>query len=164
MVPFKLRRVAGIMAALTIGVAGVLTASAATATASQAAVTKSQPGFNFCNNTGPNNSPIACFQASITFHNADSFTLSNIKLEDKACDQRSVFALVAWQNGFVQNGVIDGLPYTYENAGGCGTTLDLGSQSYSSSGGVTFVQIALFAANVNGHSTVVPSRKRINPF
>jgi hypothetical protein len=122
-----------------------------------------QPDFDFCNTTGGNT--LACYSSGIEFTSSISFVLKNIALEDKYCDDRAVYATVTDNNGLWRAGAIDGVPYTFENGGGCGKTATWDIKSFSSpSSTIGQVYIQLFAANSTSHSDIVNSTKRTNPF
>lgn len=113
--------------------------------------------FNFSNGN------IAHFSATLTFHSAFTFTISNVKLKDTNCDDRSVLALVEDQNFAYAKGLIPAA-YTWKNSMGCNTTLSGATYTFESSAEVQYVRIALYAANLNGESSIVYSLKHANPY
>jgi hypothetical protein len=118
--------------------------------------------MSFCNTTG---GTIACFSATVTFVNSNTVTLSNIRLEDALCDARSVYALLAWQSGYKQKGSDPtGFPYTWDNTSGCHSMVDLPNMTVTTSTGIQYIKVYLWAANDNGNSTSVPSPKFTNPY
>lgn len=155
---------------LTTGMAFSGTAVAATPNTTPAvtsAVTPdAQPEFNFCNETGPNHQSIACFKANIVFNSRNTFTLSNISLKDTCNDSRAVYALVVWNGGYDQRGLVgpENWPFTFENPRGPGTSPPYANRSFSASKGISYVYIILYAANTTGYSTPVTSRQRTNPW
>lgn len=131
---------------------------------SAAAVSPINSVFSFCNNTGSNNTAIACFSANLHFNSANVFTLSNIKLTDRKCDARSALALVHDQSDIYPVGIYGGRYYTYKNSNGCGTTEEISTNTFERTGGVNFVQIALFACNSTSCSSTVESLRHGNPY
>jgi hypothetical protein len=113
--------------------------------------------FNF------ENSNIAKFSATLTFHSDYSFTISNVRLSDTLADNRSVLALAEDNNFAYAKGTDPGL-YTWKNSSGAGSTLDGATYTFESSDPVQYVQIALYAANENGQSSIVYSLKHANPY
>ena len=159
----------GITLAFTAAMAAGGTAAASSAIASSTAVPDSQPPFNFCNDTGPNNSSIACFSADIEFNSRDSFTLTHVRLSDTANDDRAVYALLEWNGGNDTVGYCAGLgttynAFTYEDTRGYNTTATPVGGTHGSDDGISYVKIGLYACNGLGPSTTTDSNARTNPF
>lgn len=54
--------------------------------------------------------------------------------------------------------------YTWKNDMGCNSTLDGATYTWEASEEVQYVRIALYAANLNGESSIVYSLKHANPY
>jgi hypothetical protein len=104
--------------------------------------------FSFCN------SNIACFVAELHYVSRTEFQLENAQLEDTLCDNRSVFADVYDQNGFLAE---------FRNSEGCNSTADFPTETISDPNGVAYVYIRLYACNSTSCSSVVNSRRHGNP-
>jgi hypothetical protein len=160
-------------AAISVCIALVATPGAASASVARTSPPSAQlivaspnaspvQGIHFCNSTG---GTIACFDATVTFNNRNTFTLSQIDLKDMLCDHRSVYALLYWQSGFEDGGTDPiGDPITWGNSKGCGSKITPANLTVSVSGGVQYVAVYLWAANLNGRSSVVSSNQKPNPF
>jgi hypothetical protein len=107
--------------------------------------------FNFANNTGGH---IASFNAHLHFVSFTEFTLSDVNLLDTLCDNRSVFADVYNQDGFLGE---------FKNGNGCGSTAHWASETISYPDGTDFVYIALYACNTTSCSSVAYSLNHYNP-
>ena len=108
--------------------------------------------FNFANNTGGH---IASFNAHLHFVSFTQFTLSDVNLLDTLCDNRSVFADVYNQDGFLGE---------FKNGQGCGSTAHWQSETISYPDGTDFVYIALYACNTTSCSSVAYSLNHYNPY
>jgi hypothetical protein len=111
--------------------------------------------FSFCNDTGQYT--IACFSAHLHFNGRDSFTMSNIKLSDTLCDDRSAIAYPYTQAGFTGHG--------WKNASGCGTTQYYNNYTFTDhTHHVHYVHIELEACNWAGCSDPAWSLLHYNPY
>ena len=109
------------------------------------------------------NSNIAHFHATLTFNSRYSFTISNVTLSDTLKDSRSVLALAEDQNFAYAKGTNPAL-YTWKNDLGAGNTIKGATFTFESSDPVQYVRIALYAANLNGESSIVYSLNHDNPY
>jgi hypothetical protein len=153
--PFKLpKRLATTMVTTALLVTGGAVVSPALAARS---APDSQPPFSFCNESG---GKIGCFNANIEFLAANQYKLSNIKVSDTLCDDRSVLADL-YDSYNAWTGV------TYANGEGCNKTKDFVDTTITADGPVETVWINLYACNLNpitncsGH---VLSGTRTNPW
>jgi hypothetical protein len=109
------------------------------------------------------NDGIAKFTATLTFQSRYTFTISNVRLSDTKADSRSVLAL-AEDNNFAYVKGTDPALYTWKNSSGAGHTISGTTFTFESTEEVQYVQIALYAANENGESSIVYSLKHGNPY
>jgi hypothetical protein len=105
--------------------------------------------FEFCN------SNIACFDATLHYVSRTEFQLQGAQLIDSLCDNRSVYADVYDQNGFLGE---------FSNSMGCHTVADFPIETISDGNGVTYVQLDLYACNFWGCSSVAWSLKHWSPY
>jgi hypothetical protein len=110
------------------------------------------------------NSNIATFNSKLTFLSRYEFELSSTNLADKNCDHRSVLATVLSQRSIWAQGYLGGLPYFYKNSLGCFHSQSYPTYIFESSSPVQYVYIALWAGNLNGHSSIAYSYKHYNPY
>lgn len=146
-----LSTIAAAVAALCAVTMPAYASPAAATTAATPAASPVDSNFSFCN------SNIACFKAKLHFAGHKSFTLSSIQLENKLCDNRSAYADVYDQNGYM---------YEFRNSS-CNTTKDFSSVNLNDSGGVHYVYIALYQCNLNiitGCSSNKNSTWHYNPY
>jgi len=146
-----LSTIAAAVAALGAVTMPAYASPAATTTAAAPAASPVNSDFSFCN------SNIACFAAELHYAGHKSFTLSSIQLENSLCDNRSAFADVYDQNGFM---------HEFENSS-CNTTKDFSSANLNDPDGVHYVYIRLYQCNLNiitGCSSVKNSQKHYNPY
>lgn len=104
--------------------------------------------FQFCN------ANIACFDATLHYVNRTKFQLESTQLIDSLCDNRSVFADVYDQNGFLGE---------FRNSEGCHNAVNFPTETMSDSLGESFVQIKLYACSTSC-SSVASSLKHSNPY
>ena len=104
--------------------------------------------FDFCNTN------IACFDATLHYVSRTKFQIESAQLIDSLCDNRSVFADVYDQNGAL---------IEFRNSKGCHMVANFSTQTITDSGGVSFVQIQLYACNALSCSSVVLSQRHGNP-
>jgi hypothetical protein len=109
------------------------------------------------------NGNIATFNSKLTFLSRYEFELYSTNLADKNCDARSVLATVLSQTSIWAQGYLGGLPYFYKNSLGCFHSQSYGTYIFESSSPVQYVYIALWAGNLNGHSSIAYSYKHYNP-
>jgi hypothetical protein len=124
------------------------TFSSAPATSAVPAASPINSSFDFCN------SNIACFDATLHYVSRNEFQLQDAQLIDSLCDNRSVFADVYDQNGFLAE---------FGNSLGCHRVADFSTKTITDPNGVSYVQIALYACNTLSCSSVVFSLEHHNP-
>jgi hypothetical protein len=122
--------------------------SAAPAISAVPAALPINSSFDFCN------SNIACFDATLHYVSRTRFQIESAQLIDSLCDNRSVFADVYDQNGFLGE---------FRNSEGCHNAADFPTETLTDSGGVSFVQMHLYACNTLSCSSIVLSLKHGNP-
>jgi hypothetical protein len=105
--------------------------------------------FDFCN------SNIACFLSTLHFVSHTQFQLQSTQLVDSLCDNRSVYADVYDQNGYLAE---------FSNSLGCHRVADFPTETISDSGGVRYVQIDLYACNFWGCSSDAWSLPHWSPY
>ena len=88
--------------------------------------------FSFCD------SNIACFDATLHYVSRTQFQLQGTQLIDSLCDNRSVYADVYDQNGYLGE---------FRNSLGCHRAADFPTETLSDGSGVTYVQINLYACS-----------------
>jgi hypothetical protein len=137
-----------------LATAAALIAFALPASASTAAARALRPAspshFNVCDDE-----QAACFKAKLTFQGDDTFVLSNVRLADTRCNDRSVFAYVEDQDGFLAQ---------FENAMGCHTTATWSSLTISDPHGTRWVQIRLYACDPTSCISIPYSLKHYNHY
>lgn len=106
---------------------------------------------------------VAHFSAELEFLSRTAFYIYDVNLRDTNCDARSVMAL-AYDNNVSY--VVGTSPqrYTWKNSKGCGQLLQGQDYIFASTGPVKWVQIALWAGNLNGRSSVAFSLLHDNPY
>jgi hypothetical protein len=138
-------------AALATAAALIVFTLPASASAAARALRPASPShFNVCDDE-----QAACFKAKLTFQGDDTFVLSNVRLADTRCNDRSVFAYVEDQNGFLGQ---------VENANGCHTTATWSSLALSDPRGVEWVQMRLYACDPTSCISIPYSLEHHNPY
>lgn len=122
----------------------------ASAAATRASWRANPSHFNVCDDE-----QAACFRAKLTFQGDDTFVLSDVRLADTRCNDRSVFAYVEDQNGFLVQ---------FENAKGCYTTEAWSSQTIVDPHGTAWVQIRLYACDPTSCISIPYSLKHYDPY
>ena len=136
-----------LLLAAVVATGGMLGAATSAAAASPATST-----FDFSNDH------ISHFHATLRFRNANSFTLTGVKLEHLACDHRTAYADVFDQNGQL---------FAYRNSTDCLNTATFPDRILTDGAGVRYVQIRLRDCGsglFNGCSSSAWSLRHYNPF
>lgn len=93
--------------------------------------------------------------ATLHYVSRTQFQLQGTQLVDSLCDNRSVYADVYAQHGFLLE---------FGNSLGCHRAADFRTVTVTDSGGVSYVQIALYACNFWGCSSTAWSVNHTNPY
>jgi len=104
------------------------------------------------------NDDLAFFRARLHYINRTHFRLSKITLRDSKCDNRSVYADVTDQDGFIHD---------FANHKGCGHAVKPAAITLSDPSGVHYIYIRLYACNnnpVSPCSDVTASSHHSNPY